>query len=110
MPMRLLVPAIVFALTAGAVVVAPSTPAQAVACETQINKALADMSVPKEDVKSIKVTRRAKGAKSGSNYDLDAWIRLNSCSGYVMVLMRNTCHVQDTYTAGNCNVSGMPNY
>ena len=110
MPLRLLVSAIVFALTAAAIVVAPNTPAQAVACEARINKALADMSVPMEDVKSIKVTRRAKGAKSASNYDLDAWIRLKSCSGYVMVLMRNTCYVQDTYTAGNCTVSGMPNY
>ncbi|NIA69652.1 hypothetical protein HBA54_13705 [Pelagibius litoralis] len=90
---------------------AASEPASAaLRCEAQINEALANMSIPQSDVKSIKVARQGKGAKSATNYSWDAWVRLNSCNGYVMVHMTRTCHVQQVYTTGDCKVDGMPRY
>ncbi len=79
-------------------------------CEAQIDKALLELSVPQGDVKSVKIAKRSGGAKSGSNYKLDAWIRLNSCSGYLMINMTRHCVVQQSYTTGDCSVAGLPNY
>ncbi len=79
-------------------------------CETQIDQALLESSVPKDDVKSVKVMKQGKGGMSASNYKLDAWIRLKSCSGYLMVSMTRHCVVQQIYTTGDCSVSGPPNH
>ena len=99
------------ALTAGAYVLAASGPAfAAVRCEAQIMKALAAASVQESDVRSIKVTRGGGGGKSSTNSSYDAWIRMNSCSGYVMISMTRSCHVHSTYTKGDCRFSGLPAY
>lgn len=99
------------ALTAGAYVLAASEPAfAALRCEAQIMKAVAEASIPQSDVKSVKVTRGGGGGKSPTNSSYDAWVRLNSCSGYLMVSMTRSCHVHSTYTKGDCQISGLPAY
>ena len=110
MSLRILLLAGLFSFAAGTTLLSSPQQAHAVRCEAQINTALERMSVPQSDVKSVKVMRRSGGAKSGSNYTYDAWVRLNSCSGYFMVRMTRGCMVMDSYTTGNCNFSGMPNY
>lgn len=110
MPLRAYAMLVLFAVTAGSTLVAGSEPAQALRCEAQINKALEEASIAQSDVKSIKVARRMGGRKSSSNYTYDAWIRMNSCSGYVMVGMTRMCVVQQTYTSGDCNMPGMAKY
>ena len=99
------------AFAAGAFVLAASGPAfAAVRCEAQIMKALAEASVQESDVRFIKVTRGGGGGKSATNSSYDAWIRMNSCGGYVMVSMTRSCHVHSTYTKGDCQFSGLPAY
>ena len=110
MPLRAYAMLIVFAVTAGSAVLASTGPAQALRCEAQINKALEAAAIPQSEVTSIRVMRRPGGAKSATNYTYDAWIRLNSCSGYVMVGMTRMCVVQQTYTSGDCKQAGMPSY
>ena len=106
-PARLLL----LALTGNAALLAASSPATAaLRCEAQIMKALAEASVPQSDIKSIKVTRGGGGGKSPTNSSYDAWIRLKSCSGYMMVSMTRTCHINDVYTKGDCRFSGMSAY
>lgn len=84
--------------------------AAAAECEAQVNQALREMSVPQDNVKSVKVVKQGKGGMSASNYKLDAWIRLNSCSGYLMINMTRHCMVQQSYTTGDCSVSGLSNH
>ena len=99
-----------FGLAAATTLLSSPQQAHAVRCEAQINTALEKMSVPQSDVKSVKITRRSKGAKSASNYTYDAWVRLNSCSGYFMVQMTRHCVIMDSYTTDDCSFSGMPRY
>ena len=84
------------------------TPAAA-ACETQVNRTLQTLGVA-GDVKSMKVVKRSRGAKSPTNFVHDAWIRLNSCSGYLVVNASRGCVVQQSYTTGDCRVGDLPNY
>lgn len=79
-------------------------------CEAQVNQSLASMSIPQSDVKSMKVKSRSRGGKSPTNSALDAWVRLNSCSGYVMVAMTRHCVIQQSYTTGDCRVDKLSNY
>ena len=111
MALRFSAPSPLLALTAGAFVLAASGPATAVLrCEAQIMKVLAEASVPQSDVSSIKVTRGGGGGKSSTNARYDAWIRLNSCSGYLMVSMTRACHINDVYTRGDCRAGGSNRY
>lgn len=88
-----------------------ASPAAAAPCETQVNQALQDLAVPRSDVKSVKVVKRSAGAKSASNYRLDAWVELASCSsGHLVIDMTRYCLVQDSYTTGNCQVGNLPRY
>ncbi len=98
-------------LPAAAGLLTVSAPAAAaLQCEAQITESRASMSIPQADAKSITVKRQGRGGKSATNYSWDAWVRLNSCNGYVMVHMTRTCMVQQAYTTGDCRVDGMPRY
>ena len=79
-------------------------------CEAKIIETLGAQGVPQSDVKSIKVTRAGGGGKSPTNSSYDAWVRLKTCSGYLMLTLTRSCYVQDTYTKGDCQISGMPAY
>lgn len=101
------------ALLAAALVVpltAPLSPAAAAPCEAEGKQALQDHGVAANDVQTITVKNRSYGAKSPTNYGRDAWVRLNSCSGHVVVTMTKYCMVQSVYTTGDCSVTGMPRY
>ena len=39
-----------------------------------------------------------------------AWVRLNSCSGYLVIDMTRSCFVRQSYTRGNCAVDGVTRY
>ncbi|MGF1592283.1 MAG: hypothetical protein ACFCUW_03330 [Kiloniellaceae bacterium] len=85
--------------------------AAAYECEQQVERALSDAAVQQADVTSVKVVRRSFGPNPSSNYTLDAWVRLGSCSaGAVVVHMTRYCMVQETYTTGNCSIPGVPHY
>lgn len=87
---------------------APLNPAAAAACETQFDQALQQLQIPQDDVKSMKVMKRSRGAKSPTNFVYDAWIRLNSCSGYLVVSASRGCVVQQSYTTGDCRLGDLP--
>ncbi len=76
-------------------------------CEAEIKDALEDLSVPEEDIKSIKVSRGGGGGQSAGNVRYDAWVRLNSCEGYLMLSLTRGCFVQQSYNRGDCAVPGV---
>ncbi|WP_193371469.1 hypothetical protein [Pelagibius marinus] len=91
------------ALTAGA--------AGAATCQAQIDRTLRDLAVPQSEVKSVKVVKRSGGARSASNYRLDAWVELSSCSdGHLVINMTRHCLVQKSYTTGSCSLPGLSAY
>jgi hypothetical protein len=88
----------------------PAASAAAAECQPQIDKTLQSHAIAQDDIKSIVVMRRSRGGMSASNYRIDAWVRLKTCSGYVMVSMTRHCVVQQTYTTGDCKIDGLPSH
>ncbi|MEO3429163.1 hypothetical protein AAFN88_09925 [Pelagibius sp. CAU 1746] len=102
--------AVALALPLAVSTIVTAGPATAAAlCQPQIDRTLQDLSVPQSEVKSVKVVRRSGGARSASNYRLDAWIGLESCSsGHLVIDMTRNCVVQQSYTTGDCSLPGLP--
>jgi len=111
MPFRSTTSAALLAAAFSLSLVFGSAGASAYDCEEQVNQALTEHGVGQDEVTSVKVARRSGGAKSGSIYSLDAWVRLKSCSnGALVISMTKYCMVQSTYTTGDCQVERMPSY
>ena len=79
-------------------------------CEAEINRALAQASIPKAEVQSIREAREGSGRKQERNETLTGWVRLESCSGHVVVSMTRTCFVRQVYTTGDCQVVGIKRF
>ncbi|HEY9550420.1 MAG TPA: hypothetical protein VIR45_13050 [Kiloniellaceae bacterium] len=85
--------------------------ADAYECEDHVNRVLQEQGISQADVASTKLVRRSRGANPSSNYALDTWVRLKSCSsGALVVHMTRYCMVQDIYTTDECSVGSLPNY
>ena len=85
--------------------------AAAATCQAQIDQVLQNLAVPQSEVKSVKVVHRSGGARSATNYRLDAWVELGSCSrGHLVIDMTRYCVVQQSYTTGGCSLPGLPSH
>ena len=65
---------------------------------------LAEIGIPADDIVSIlQTTERAQESGVISRH---AWVRLKSCSGYVVIRLDSSCGPggTDAYTTGNCRL------
>lgn len=108
MPKRSLSQAALLAAALVLPLAAPLSQATAASCQAAVKQAVLDHGVPQSDIKSITVKPRGHGGKSASTAGTDGWVRLNSCSGHVVVTMPRLCGVSGLYTTGDCNVPGVP--
>jgi hypothetical protein len=115
--MRLRVPrATVTALPAAALLALCLLPAGAEAvdstrCAENVDDHLASLPLAQDDVRQIRIIERVNIADFGPEiFGVDAWVRLNSCSGWVVVNMTPACFVRQTYTRGDCRVDGVTHY
>jgi len=80
-------------------------------CAREVDDHLASLPLPPGEVKSVRITERVNLEDFGPEiFGVDAWVRLNSCSGWLVINMRPTCYIKQTYTRGDCRVEGLPNY
>jgi hypothetical protein len=64
------------------------------------------------DVKSVRIIERVNIADDFGPeiFGVDAWVRLHSCSGWLVINMTPACYIRQTYTRGDCRVEGLQNY
>ena len=98
------------AITVAAPVVLPISRAVAVECESQIAEQLHRISILPEDVKSMQIVASRGGGQAFTNYRINAWTRLYSCSGYTVVTLAHYCAILQSYTIGDCRVEGARHY
>ena len=111
MPCRSVLPAALAAAAFSLSLFADTMEAGAYDCEAKVNETLREQGVSPDEVDSVQLKRRSAGANPSSNYTLDAWARLKSCSsGALVVHMTRYCFVQDIYTTGDCRIGDLPNY
>jgi hypothetical protein len=109
LPSRLLATAALLAL------LLPTAGAQArdsLRCAAVVDEHLVELPLAAGEVKSIRIIERVNIADDFGPeiFGVDAWVRLNSCSGWLVVNMTAKCYIRQSYTRGDCRVEGLSNY
>ena len=72
---------------------------------------LAELKVSDSEVESIRYVLKRNMTERGPDIlGAEAWIRLTSCSGYLIVQMNRAAYVRQAYTQGDCQVEGVTAY
>ena len=88
-------------------------PAQAAErCSKETMEHLDELPLAEGEIKSVRIMERVNIADDfGPDiFGVDAWIRLNSCSGFLVLNMSRGCFLRQAYTRGDCEVEGLSNY
>lgn len=89
----------------------PSLAADSQRCAETVHDHLAELPLAQGDVKSVRLIERVNLEDFGPEiFGVDAWVRLNSCSGWLVINMTPACYIRQTYTRGDCRVDGVRNY
>ncbi|GAB4362107.1 MAG: hypothetical protein Kow00114_17140 [Kiloniellaceae bacterium] len=73
---------------------------------------LAELRISASEVRSIdyKIKRNMADRAGPPIRGATAWIRLNGCSGWLVIEMNRTAYINQVYTRGDCRVEGVPAY
>lgn len=93
---------------AAAALAAPSAAAEP-RCSRQAESALAAVGIDRSDIRDLNIITILGSQEMGTVAEYQAWATLRSCTGSVVVRMRYTCGIIDTYARGTCEgqVSGL---
>ena len=91
---------------------AQNVPATSGRCADAVEARLAELPLAAGDVKSVRIVEKVNlDDEFGPEIlGVEGWVRLNSCSGWLVVNMRASCYILETYTRGDCRVEGLSNY
>ena len=81
-------------------------------CSGEINDHLAELPLASGEVKSVRILERTNISDDygPAIFGVDAWVRLNSCTGWLVINLTPKCYIKQTYTRGDCRVEDVPNY
>ena len=81
-------------------------------CAVEVDEHLDKFPFYEGEVKDIRIMERTNIADDFGPevFGVDAWIRLNSCSGYLVLNLSRNCFLRQAYTRGDCSVEGLSNY
>ncbi len=73
---------------------------------------LAELQITDSEVRSIdyKIKRNMTDKAGPPIRGATAWIRLNGCSGWLVIDMNRSAYVNQAYTRGDCRVEDVPAY
>lgn len=74
---------------------------------------LRELAISADDVREVTIApyrRRTSGGGGPENLGMEAWVKLNSCSGSLNIFMDRKAFVRETYTLGDCEIEGVKRY
>lgn len=95
------------------VMAAPPAAAQQIQrFEEKTAERLAELQIDSSQVQSIRyVVKRKVDDRAGPAIEgVESYVRLNQCSGYLIIQMNRAAYVRQTYTTGDCRVAGADAY
>ena len=88
-----------------------ATTASAMACQSAVNAEIARFGVTPDQISKTVVSRNVEAGDDGRIIGHTYWMQLKSCSpGYLIVDTNRTCYIQQVYTTGECQVTGVTHY
>jgi hypothetical protein len=99
-------------LTAACLLPAGLQAADSTRCADVVEAHLEELPLAAGEVKSVRIIERVNIANDFGPeiFGVDAWVRLNSCSGWLVINMTAKCYISQSYTRGDCRVEGLSNY
>ena len=80
-------------------------------CAEAAEKVLQSLPLGSDAVTSIRYERILSPRTQGpSLLGVRAWVKLESCSGFLVIDMTRSCFVRQSYTRGNCEIEGVTRY
>ena len=98
---------LMLATTPGSPALAQVDPQCADATEAELQR----LPLGDDTVTSIQYERKLNPRDQGPEViGMRAWVRLQSCTGYLVIDMTRSCFVRQSYTRGNCVIEGVTQY
>jgi len=90
----------------------PATAQETGRFEEKTAERLGELQIDSGQVRSIRyVVKRKVDDRAGPEIEgVEAYVRLQQCSGYLVVQMNRAAYVRQTYTTGDCRVAGVDSY
>lgn len=81
-------------------------------CARQARFHLSELQLDPNEIDSMRLIAQIPiSDRAGPEIEgMDAWVRLKSCTGWLIITMSKACYVRQSYTRGDCRVEGLPNY
>lgn len=81
-------------------------------CSEEIAAYIDELPLDEGEVKEVRIMERTNIADDyGPDiFGVDAWIRLHSCSGFVVLNLNRACFLRQAYTRGDCQIEGLSNF
>lgn len=83
------------------------------ACRTETDEHLASLPLNFADIKSVSmITRNVEAGNmfTGGKVGHEAWVRLKSCPGWLVIDLSKHCTPRQSYTRGDCDIEGIKGY
>ena len=106
------VPVFVLTLVAAAIFGNSPQAADTDRCARQARYHLSELKLNKDEIESMRLIAQIPINENSSDEieGMDAWVRLKSCKGWLIITMSPACYVRQSYTRDDCRVEGLPNY
>ena len=107
-PLLALVPALLLATAPEPAVAQPDTRR----CTAEVEAKLRELPLAEGDIESVRIVEQTNidDDFGPAILGIEGRVRLNSCSGWLIIDMRRTCYILQTYTRGDCKIEGVPSY
>lgn len=81
-------------------------------CQSTVEAEIDRLTINRADVTGITFDRktRSSGNSDEVTVGINAWVKLNSCQGAVIVDLHTNCKVRQVYTRGQCRVDGVKSF
>ena len=81
-------------------------------CTAQVEAKLRELPLAEGDIRSVRIVEETNidDEFGPSILGIEGRVRLHSCSGWLIIDMRRTCYILQTYTRGDCKIDGVPSY
>lgn len=81
-------------------------------CRAEADDHLAGLPIDSRDIESVMMRN---GSRQGSQMSTgkkgyEAWVRLNSCQGWVVIELSTGCYPRQTFTRGDCEIEGISSF
>ncbi|MDA1101507.1 MAG: hypothetical protein O2967_21310 [Proteobacteria bacterium] len=79
-------------------------------CTMPVMEKMAQLDVAEPQIEQISFVDVRSDDRSARLLGYEAWVKLKRCRGSVVVKVSRQCEIQETYSRGECKMTGLKNY